>query len=83
MKLFITVVSVCLTLFFLFKVKSLKWLPTIITKLAIGALLLFFLNLISGYFGLHIPINLFTSSIVGFCGIPGVVALGSLFFYIL
>lgn len=83
MKLFFSVILICLILLALFKVKSLKWLPTTITKLAIGALLLFFLNLISGYFGLHIPINLFTSSVVGFCGIPGVIALGSLFLYIL
>lgn len=83
MKLFFTVALVCLILIFLFNIKSLKWLPTIITKLTIGALLLFFLNLISGYFGLHIPINIFTSSVVGFCGIPGVIALGSLFIYIL
>ena len=83
MKLFFSVILICLILLALFKVKSLKWLPTTIAKLAIGALLLFFLNLISGYFGLHIPINLFTSSVVGFCGIPGVIALGSLFLYIL
>ena len=81
MKLVLTVMLVCLLLFGLFNIRSLKWLPTIITKLAVGALVLFFLNLISSHFGLHIPINLFTSTVVGFCGIPGMITLASLFHF--
>ncbi|HHU19578.1 MAG TPA: pro-sigmaK processing inhibitor BofA [Bacilli bacterium] len=83
MKLAFTVIFVCLLLFGLFNLKSFKWLPTIITKLAIGALVLFFLNLVSSYFGLHIPINLFTSTVVGFCGIPGIITVASLFLFFL
>lgn len=44
MKLAFTVIFVCLLLFGLFNLKSFKWLPTIITKLAIGALVLFSLT---------------------------------------
>lgn len=43
-------------------------------KLIVGALLLFVLNAIGNSF-VHIPINLFTSSVSGFLGIPGVIAL--------
>lgn len=44
-------------------------------KLIIGALLLFVLNAIGNSFNIHIPINLLTSSVSGFLGVPGVVAL--------
>ncbi|ANB59963.1 pro-sigmaK processing inhibitor BofA family protein [Anoxybacteroides amylolyticum] len=51
-------------------------------KLIIGALLLFTLNAIGSSF-IHIPINLFTSSVSGFLGIPGVLALVIIQKYIL
>ncbi|WP_027410574.1 pro-sigmaK processing inhibitor BofA family protein [Anoxybacteroides tepidamans] len=44
-------------------------------RLITGALLLFVLNAIGNSFSFHIPINLFTSSISGFLGVPGVAAL--------
>ncbi|WP_059174294.1 pro-sigmaK processing inhibitor BofA family protein [Bacillus sp. FJAT-27445] len=44
-------------------------------KLVIGALLLFFLNTAGNQFGIHIPINLFTTAVSGFLGIPGMAAL--------
>lgn len=46
-----------------------------LVKLMIGALFLFFLNAFGTTFGLHVPINLATSTISGFLGIPGVAAL--------
>ncbi|WP_440897342.1 pro-sigmaK processing inhibitor BofA family protein [Amphibacillus sp. Q70] len=78
MNLFIMVGIICVGLMILFNLKAIKWLPKAITKIAIGALLLFFLNILSGSFGLHVPINLFTATTVGFLGIPGMIALSSL-----
>nr|WP_253288808.1 pro-sigmaK processing inhibitor BofA family protein [Amphibacillus sp. MSJ-3] len=74
---------VCLVLMMLFNLKSIKWLPKLITKVAIGALLLFFLNILSGSFGLHVPINLFTATTVGFLGIPGMIALSSIHLFVI
>ncbi|WP_080843591.1 pro-sigmaK processing inhibitor BofA family protein [Cytobacillus gottheilii] len=44
-------------------------------KLLIGALFLFFLNAFGNQFGIHVPINLVTSAISGFLGIPGLFSL--------
>ncbi|WP_269758133.1 pro-sigmaK processing inhibitor BofA family protein [Thalassobacillus sp. C254] len=41
----------------------------------IGALALFFLNVFGSAVGYHIPLNLFTVSISGLLGIPGVALL--------
>ncbi|BAM46155.1 pro-sigmaK processing inhibitor BofA family protein [Amphibacillus xylanus] len=83
MKTLLTIVLIITILFILFNAKSLKWIPSALTRLVIGALVIFFLNLIGNNFGLHIPINIFTSITVGFCGLPGIIAIGSLFLFIL
>jgi len=83
LNIFITVGLIIVALIILFNVKSIKWIPTAITKMAIGALLLFFLNMLSGSIGLHVPINLFTTAVVGFCGIPGMIAVSSLFLFVI
>jgi inhibitor of the pro-sigma K processing machinery len=44
-------------------------------KLLIGALFLFFLNVVGIKYGVHIPINFATSAVSGLLGIPGVFAL--------
>ena len=40
-----------------------------------GGISIFLINLIGGYFGFHIGINIFTSILVGVLGIPGVIVL--------
>lgn len=55
--------------------KPIKFLGLGLVKVLIGALLLFFLNAFGASFGLHIPINLITSTVSGLLGIPGVAAL--------
>lgn len=55
--------------------KPLRLIGQGLIKLMIGALLLFFLNVIGGHFSVHIPINLVTVSVSGFLGIPGLAAL--------
>lgn len=52
-----------------------KYMGIGVIKLTIGALLLFFINIIGQQMAIHIPINLFTSCISGFLGIPGIIAL--------
>ncbi|MDQ0157870.1 pro-sigmaK processing inhibitor BofA family protein [Robertmurraya andreesenii] len=55
--------------------KPLRFIGQGVVKLLIGALLLFFLNVIGNQFGIHIPINFVTSAVSGFLGIPGLFAL--------
>jgi len=52
-------------------------------KIVIGALLLFFLNAVGNRYGIHVPINLITSVISGFLGIPGVLALAAIDHWVL
>lgn len=56
-------------------IKALRFVGQGVVKLLIGALLLFFLNIIGNQFGLHIPINIATSAVSGFLGLPGLCAL--------
>ncbi|MFD2680023.1 pro-sigmaK processing inhibitor BofA family protein [Bacillus seohaeanensis] len=56
-------------------VKPIRFIGQVAMKVMIGALFLFFLNAFGGQFGLHVPINLATSSISGILGIPGVAGL--------
>jgi inhibitor of the pro-sigma K processing machinery len=56
-------------------IKPVRWLGQGLIKIMIGALLLFFLNAFGTTFSLHVPINLLTSTVSGFLGIPGMVAL--------
>lgn len=73
----ISIVACCIFLLLLFgaSVKPLKWIGQACIKLMIGALLLFFFNMIGSHFSLHIPINFVTATVSGFLGIPGLAAL--------
>ncbi len=56
-------------------VKPIRWIGQAVMKLTIGAIFLFFLNVLGSQIGLHVPINFITSAVSGFLGIPGVLAL--------
>lgn len=56
-------------------IKPIKFIGQMATKLVIGALLLFFVNAFGTSIGFHVPINLFTATVSGFLGIPGLAAL--------
>lgn len=56
-------------------VKPLRFAGQAVIKMLIGALFLFFLNLALNRYDIHIPINLATSAVSGFLGIPGLFAL--------
>ncbi|MFC4387726.1 pro-sigmaK processing inhibitor BofA family protein [Gracilibacillus marinus] len=51
-------------------------------KVTIGVLFLFFFNLFGASFGLHIPINIFTTVVVGILGIPGIASLTAIHLFI-
>lgn len=40
-----------------------------------GGILLWVLNLVGGFIGIHLPINPFTALVAGFMGIPGILVL--------
>ena len=69
----------------------LKGIPTqfmrssgrIVMKVTVGVLFLFFFNLFGASFGLHIPINVITASIVGLLGIPGMACLTAINVFLL
>lgn len=56
-------------------IKPIRIIGQSIIKILIGALFLFFLNAAGSHYGIHVPINLATSAVSGFLGIPGLLAL--------
>lgn len=56
-------------------IKPLRIVGQGMIKLIIGALFLFFLNAFGSAFDYHIPINIVTTTVSGFLGIPGVLVL--------
>ncbi|MBO9131500.1 pro-sigmaK processing inhibitor BofA family protein [Bacillus sp. 165] len=77
------VVVIGLLLFIGAPIKPIRFIGNSVVKVLVGALLLFCLNVIGPQVNLHIPINLVTSSICGFLGIPGLLALTVIQLYIL
>lgn len=55
--------------------KPMRLIGSGVIRLLIGALFLFFLNTFGSVLDIHIPINLVTSAVSGFLGLPGVAAL--------
>lgn len=56
-------------------IKPLKWIWMIALNVVVGALGLYFINLIGGLFQFHLPINPVTAVVTGMLGVPGVVCL--------
>ncbi len=52
-----------------------RWLGIFVLNVIVGAVLLFFTNLVGEMAGFHIPINPVTAIITGFLRIPGLLAL--------
>jgi len=52
-----------------------RYLFTLVVNGIVGGLILWGLNLVGGFFGLHIAINPFTALTAGFLGVPGVILL--------
>lgn len=64
-------------------IKPLRFVGQGLIKLIIGALFLFFLNAFGSMFDYQIPINLFTASVSGLLGIPGLIVLIAIEYFIL
>ncbi|WP_018923326.1 pro-sigmaK processing inhibitor BofA family protein [Salsuginibacillus kocurii] len=56
-------------------VRPLQWVGKSLVRLVTGALVLFFINLFGGLVDFYLPINIITSAVAGFLGIPGVLVL--------
>ncbi|PKR77475.1 transcriptional regulator [Halalkalibacillus sediminis] len=75
--------GIILLLFFGPPLKMMQWTSRGVIKVVIGALLIFFVNVFGAMFGLHIPINLVTSIVVGFLGNFGLGSLVAIHLFIL
>lgn len=64
-------------------VEAVKVSGRVVMKVTVGVLFLFFFNLFGASFGLHIPINIFTASIVGLLGVPGMACLTAINVFLL
>ncbi|WP_232713565.1 pro-sigmaK processing inhibitor BofA family protein [Bacillus xiapuensis] len=64
-------------------IRPVKLVSMFLMKAVIGAFFLFLLNSFSGEYGLHVPINLFTSAVAGILGIAGVIALAAIQLWII
>ena len=56
----------------------LHWMWKIFLNSCCGFLCLWLLNTISGFTGLHFPINIVTAAVAGFLGLPGIAILAIL-----
>jgi len=55
--------------------RPVRWIGFAVMQVVIGAILLFFANLIGEMASFHIPINPITAMLVGFLRLPGLAAL--------
>ena len=53
--------------------KPIKFIIRIILNSVVGAVLLFLINTVGGFFGIHIGINAVTAVAVGLLGLPAVI----------
>jgi len=60
-----------------------RWVGMAALQVVIGAVLLFFANLVGEMAGFHIPINPITALLAGFLRLPGLLALVVIKLYIL
>lgn len=72
----------CLLLFGA-RVKPIRFIGMLFVKCAIGALVLFVVNMIGGQFDFHLPINVGTTVVSGLLGLPGLFALIIIKLYII
>ncbi|MGD8192569.1 pro-sigmaK processing inhibitor BofA family protein [Brevibacillus ginsengisoli] len=63
--------------------KPLRWIGILAINVVIGAILLFFANLVGEMAGFHLPINPVTAVLSGFLRIPGLLALIAIKLYVM
>lgn len=64
-------------------IKPIRFFGQVVVKVVIGVLLLFFLNAFGALVGYHIPFNFATIAISSFLGVPGLVLLVAIDYFIL
>ena len=70
----IGIISICIILFLIFGrifIWPLKKILKLVINSILGGLLIYIINVIGMNFGFHIGLNLVTSLLVGFLGVPG------------
>ena len=70
----IGIISICIILFLIFGrifIWPLKKILKLVINSILGGLLIYIINIIGMNFGFHIGLNLVTSLLVGFLGVPG------------
>ncbi|KGX85647.1 pro-sigmaK processing inhibitor BofA family protein [Pontibacillus litoralis] len=55
--------------------RPMKYIANGAIKVVIGVFILFFFNVFGASIGLHVPINVYTASVSGLLGIPGLMSL--------
>lgn len=68
----------CICFLFLFGrifIVPVKKILKLVLNSIIGGIVIFIINLVGASFGFHIGLNFFTSSVIGFLGLPGAVIL--------
>jgi inhibitor of the pro-sigma K processing machinery len=63
--------------------KPMRFIGSAVIRVLIGALFLFFLNTFGTLMNVHVPINMITSAVSGFLGLPGVAALVAIKYIVL
>ncbi len=63
--------------------RPIRWVGVAALQVVIGAVLLFFANLVGDMAGFHVPINPITALLAGFLRLPGLIALVVIKLYIL
>jgi len=57
---------------------NLKQVLKILFRVLLGGIVVFIINIIGGYAGFKIPLNILSAAIVGFLGLPGIALLAAL-----
>ncbi len=52
-----------------------KWIVSVVLHVTVGAIILFFVNAIGQAFDWQIPINPVTAAVAGFLGVPGILTI--------
>lgn len=58
-----------------FLIVPLKWVGRLLLSSVIGGVVIMAANLIGGYWGIFVPLNLLTAAITGILGVPGAICL--------
>jgi len=63
--------------------RPLRWVGVVAGRAILGALALWAVNLAGSLFGLHLPLNPATALAVGYLGVPGVLLVAALGYFLI